>query len=247
MIEADFNSLMETLLGGNLVDVELTTTDYTAAFEMAKRVHQTKGNIGESKAFVTLDVTSGATTYTVDPSILRITQILKPGGSTFYAENPFHRATLNDLINPLIGGGSCGSDSNQFSVLNYDLTLGYLEQLEKLSVKDVRFTYNRYNQSLLIEQQPVSDETWLMEAYLTLTDDLYRDMVWIQDWTLAELKIILGTAYRKFSSLNTPAGEIALDGPELIQEGREDKERLLEDIANYVDGEIGDFGGIVIE
>jgi hypothetical protein len=237
---------METLIGGNLVDVELTAADYDTAFTRAKTKFQQHGNHGFEPEFYSLPVLTGENVYTLTSEVVEIIKVIRPS-SGFYTDNPFHIAMIQDLISPLYRSNSgCGDASGVGDLLIYDLTLAYLEEIDRRRVTDVIFHYNPFNKKLILEQQPVGDETWLLHAYSTMTDEIYREMFWIQDWALSELKIILGMAYRKFSSLNTPAGDNSLPGTELIQEGRDDQARLIEDIKNFVDGESSTAGGVII-
>ena len=62
---------------------------------------------------------------------------------------------------------------------------------------------------------------------------IHRDE-WIKEWALAEAKEVLGRIRSKFGSFPGPRGDLSLDGETLISEAREDKERLLERLNEYV-------------
>lgn len=79
---------------------------------------------------------------------------------------------------------------------------------------------------------------------MELGDDHYASIDWIVRWTIAEAKQILGQAYRKFQSVAGPTGEVSLNGDSLISEAQQEKEALLMDIENFVDGAI-DYAPIV--
>lgn len=49
---------------------------------------------------------------------------------------------------------------------------------------------------------------------------------WIKDYTLALCKELLGIVRRKMSSIPIPNGELTLDGPEMVSQGREDQLNL---------------------
>ena len=62
----------------------------------------------------------------------------------------------------------------------------------------------------------------------TIYNNLY-DRNWIQDYIVARCKIILGMIRRKFANFNSIGNTgISLDGSELIQEGKEEIEKLEE-------------------
>lgn len=57
---------------------------------------------------------------------------------------------------------------------------------------------------------------------------------WIYQWTLALSKELLGLIRSKFKNFPIPSGELELNGDDLIQQAREDKERLLTGEAGIV-------------
>lgn len=227
MIDLDFYQELEGALGGYLVDVELTEDDYIRAFNQAKRMYKQKGNNNYRHKYSDLNVTTGVRNYPVDPSINEIIKIIKPGG--LYTDNPFTIAAIQDMFNGV------RSDSG---LATYELTSQMIENIEIYTAHFTNFSFDRLNHTIELWDTPKTDETWILEVYVDLTDDEYRDVVWIYEWTLAELKITLGRAYSKFSTVGGPTGETSLNGDQLIQEGREDKDRLLEDIKNHVDGDM---------
>jgi hypothetical protein len=81
------------------------------------------------------------------------------------------------------------------------------------------------------------EELWFLECYMNLDEEEYMDILWVQQWSLAEAKQMLGYAYRKFSSVSAPTGETQLSGDAMINEARDEMERLLVDIENQTDGD----------
>ena len=59
---------------------------------------------------------------------------------------------------------------------------------------------------------------------------------WLQDYSLAFCKSILGQARGKFSTLAGPQGGTQLNGASLLQEANEEMTKLEEDLKNFVDG-----------
>jgi hypothetical protein len=59
---------------------------------------------------------------------------------------------------------------------------------------------------------------------------------WIQDYAYALSKMILGEARSKFASLAGPQGGTQLNGTALIAEGKEEIQKLEEDLKAYIDG-----------
>jgi len=59
---------------------------------------------------------------------------------------------------------------------------------------------------------------------------------WLQEYSLAFCKSILGQARGKFGSVAGPQGGSQLNGAALLQEANEEMTKLEEDLKNYVDG-----------
>jgi hypothetical protein len=58
---------------------------------------------------------------------------------------------------------------------------------------------------------------------------------WIRDFTLALATIVLGRVRSKLKTLPIPGADLQLDGEELVSQGREDKEKLLDDLRTMMD------------
>lgn len=229
MNDLDFFEELEAALGGNLVDVELTEDDYLRAFNRAKRVYKQRGNDNMRRSFQTISIIAEQVDYTVDPLTNEIMQLIKPSG--FSSDNPFTQAMVNDFFGG-IRSGNVGGD-----LATYELSSQMIENLEIYTANATPYHFDRIGKTIKLLDVPTVSENWILDTHTSLTDNEYRDKIWIYDWSLSELKITLGRAYSKFSSLSSPTGETSLDGQTLIQEGREDQVQLLEDIKNHVDGD----------
>jgi hypothetical protein len=58
----------------------------------------------------------------------------------------------------------------------------------------------------------------------------------VSKYAMAESKITLGNAYRKFSAIPGPGGGLTLPGDALVAEGREEIEKLEQDVLDYLYG-----------
>ena len=236
MNKEDFFEEVMISLGGNLVDVELEDKELNLAFKKAKRTFIQKGHNSYRRMFYKTAVTKGCMIIPVPYNVDTVVRIIKPRRG-FHIGDDFSLAAFNDIFPVTVSGGTSGD------LLSYELTLQKLERWEKYMATDVDFNYDPFKHTISIMKAPLRDEVWLVELYTNLEDSEYMDILWIQNWTIAEAKIMLGTAYRKFSSLPSPDGTVSLDGGSLIQEGKEEKLALLEEIENYTDGAI-DFNEI---
>jgi hypothetical protein len=232
MLSTDFNQLILTALGGNLVDVELTAADYAFAFANAKRVWIQYGNSNTNEQYIPLSVIKGTQTYDMSNSPAQIDTVLNivRSGSGFYTSDPFSVATFNELFQGLYTGYT-------IDLLSLEEIYELIEELKIYTVFDPEFIWNKRTQQLRFLKTPQIDDTTFVHAYCYETDENMRDMIWIQQWAIAECKVILGTAYKKFSQVSGPAGEIQLNGDSLITDGRQMMTDLRKSIDDYTDGD----------
>lgn len=239
MTKDEFDSEIMTLLGGNLVDVELTPEDYDTAFKRAKKVFLQKGNNNYVETYISLPIKKDQTEYdlsTLGVEFQGISEVVQMD-ETFVSDNPFSQAILNDIMFGLTSFS--GPD-----FITYELILNLKETLARYTIKEIPYTFNRFTRQMRLLGIPKRDTIWFLRAMTTPPDDQLRDILWIQEYAHAEALHILGMAYRKFQTLPSPTGESSLSGDSMIQDAKEMKEKLMDDIANYVDGE--PTGGAII-
>lgn len=75
--------------------------------------------------------------------------------------------------------------------------------------------------------------------YLPRKMDWQETHEWVQDYALALSKQMLGRIRSNISQVVTPGGAVQLDGPTLLQEGLQEKERLEEDLLTKWSGPLG--------
>ena len=83
-------------------------------------------------------------------------------------------------------------------------------------------------------------ESVILHVYNTKPDSMLisdaQILPWIQDYTLAFCKSILGQARSKFTSVAGPQGAGQLNGTALLAESQQEMERLDEELKRYIDG-----------
>ena len=58
---------------------------------------------------------------------------------------------------------------------------------------------------------------------------------WCRQFTLALSKELLGMIRSKFSTVPIPGSDLTLNGPDLVSQGREDKDKLVESLKEMLD------------
>lgn len=231
MNEIDFYNEIITKLGGTLVDVEVEYDDMEIFFKRAKRRFQQRGHNGYRVHYEEVSLVDGQLVYPLpsDPVVNTVTRVMSPWGDGLNLNDPFQRIVYNDIYTMATRGG--------FSSLNLGLLLMQFEQLGKY-IPEIEFDHDKPGNQIVLVPGGAQSGKCLIECYVNLEDEEYRDIEWIIDWTAAEAKEALGLAYRKFQQLPGPMGQSSLSGGELVQEAKEEKEKLLEDIENFVDGDL---------
>ena len=232
MITQQFYDEIIFHLSGTLVDVELELEDVDKAFNYALQQYKQKGSDNHDRAFMPLQVEKNKNEYDVPPEVNTINQIIRSKATDgIYPNDPFSNAMVQDYFNhSTTFGGS------YFMI--YDLTMNIIENHRMYTAEEPNFRYLRSKNKLVLMNPPRTNQTWYIDVYVTLNDAAYEKILWVKDWTIAECKQILGRAYRKFGgNLPSPNGETQPDGNDLVQEAQQEKEALLEQISDFVDGE----------
>lgn len=240
MIFDDFYEEVITTLGGTLVDVELVESDIKICLKKAIRTFKQKGHNNFRRQFLALPVEVDTQIYPLpdSPRIDTVVKIMRPDRETgFNSTDPLSIALYDQLFGNVLGGGHCGT-CRQADFLTYELALQLQDMRSRYAAFETQFHHDKFNNTIEFYNNPRADATWIVECYTDLTEEEYMDVDWIIRWTVAEAKEMLGLAYRKFGSLPGPNGETSLDGNSLIQDAKTEKEALIEDILNFVDGDI---------
>ena len=156
----------------------------------------------------------------------------------------------------IYGGGPQDVWAHAFAQQYYDLAAGggslltshlvasYGEELSRMFAGDLMFQWDEQSHELEILRAVRGYETVVIEGMMERSEqELLQDRwckQYIQNWALAELKMMLGLIRSKFASGTPgPAGTINLNGELLVSEARQDMIELKEELLNY------EYGGMV--
>lgn len=234
-------------LGGGLVDVEFECEEHNLQFDShnsikyalnkAIRTWQQKGNHNLNKAFALMEVEKGKRVYDLPPpeqgKIDTIVKIIRPERG-WSVDNPFHVMAYNEMFQYPTTGGCKGSSTNW---VMYEMTLQALDDAKRYTAYDMQFIHQKHKNTIELLKEPDANGKWFLECYKELELEEYMDVLWVQDYTLAIAKELLGTAYRKLQSVAGPTGEVSLSGDQLVSEAKEEKRELMEQIQQGTDGD----------
>lgn len=233
----EFVEDVSTMLSGSLVDVELNEPDYALAFYLAKRTWQQKGSDNLNLSYLPLTVTPKINAYVLPENVSSVAEVIETKAGFGAMEDPFAMANFQQTFTYGMGGSVSG---DYFMI--YDMTKQIIENNKMYLAAEPNYRFNPRTHTLQLHNPPRVERNWLLEVYTTPTDLEYEQVLWILQWTVAECKQILGRAYRKMGSLPSPTGETQIDGDQLVQESQQDKERLLEEIDMFTDGDADGMG-----
>lgn len=233
--EALFNNL-RLRLGGDIIDLELDPQHYQAAYNYAIKVYRQRAENATVESYTLLTIIKNVDTYTLPSEFINVRSIFRrtvgletgPSSTSF---DPFSSAILNTyLLNYNYTGG----------MATYDFYAGYVELAARMFGGFVVYTFNPVTKVLkMVRDFKGTGERVLIWADVQRPEiELLQDPgagVWIGDFILSQLKMIIGEAREKYGTVSGPGGGTTLNGTAMKAEAKEAQEKLIEQLKAYVD------------
>jgi len=233
--EALFNNV-RLRLGGDIIDLELDPQHYEAAYDYAIKVYRQKAQNSTQESYTLMTIIKNIDTYTLPSEYVNVRAIFRrtvgletgPSSTSF---DPFSSAILNTyLLNYNYTGG----------MATYDFYAGYVELAARMFGGYVTYTFNPVTKVLrVVRDFKGTGERVLIWADMTRPEtELLQDPgigIWLTDYILATVKIIIGEAREKYNSIAGPSGGTSLNGQAMKSEGKAEQERLIDELKRYVD------------
>ena len=231
-------------LGWPQLCVELGEEQFNIAIDNALQNYRQLSSGAYRRGFVLYKLLPGQQTYYLNSAIdktdhiVDIHKIHRMGPLGVYGGGPndvWAQAFAQQYYDLAAGGGD---------ILSTHLVAAYGEELNRLFAGDLTFQWDEPSHELVILRAIRGYETVVIECMLERPEqELLQDrwcQQYIQNWALAELKMMLGLIRSKFSSGTPgPGGTINLNGELLVSEARQDMTELKEELLNY------EYGGLV--
>lgn len=235
-------------LGGTGIPVHLERDDYVFSLESAVNMYRTRSSRSINQTFGFLELIAGQQVYVLNERVDVVKRICRgnfggiagtgnttgggigSGGGSFES---FGAATAHLLMT---GGlsGSGGADLTTFDFMRQKQ-----ETMAKLFASEINFNYRVEDHSLIIFQPPRQGETVLLELSVlkTMTELLCDHWAydWLQKYTLAVGKTILGEKYSLFATIAGPQGGTVMKGEQLKQAGEHEMEKLEDELMEWGD------------
>ena len=235
-LKQDLQQHIYSRLGGDMVDVELDPSHYDTSINRALTKYRQRSENAVEESYAVLELVGEQQIYILPNEVMSVKQIFRRGlGNSQSTSNfePFSSGWMNAY---LLQSGRQGG------MVMYDLYAGFQELAMRLFGGYLNFTFNPTTKELtLIRKIPIgAEENVLLWQYnykpdVIILRDTYSGQ-WIQDYSYAQAKFILGEARSKFSTINGPQGGTTLNGDTLKQEAAKEMEKLEQDLLNFEDG-----------
>ena len=238
-----------TLLGGTSIPVHMERDDYVMAFESALNLYRTRSSRSVNQGIGFLETEPGRSQYVLHQRVDVVQRIgrargLFAGTGSGGNFDSFSMATMNSLLR---GNTGTGGTSGAIDLVSYEFAMQYQETIAKLFAAEIRFSYRPESGLLVLYQTPKANESIILEVSVLKTiSDLLADhwaYDWLQKYTLAVSKGILGEKYSLFATFAGPQGGTVLKGEQLKQASEQEKERLEQELLDM--GDSADIAHIV--
>lgn len=235
---------VSTRLGVGIIDIELDPKHLDLAFRRSIMRYRQKSDNSMEESFMFLDLQPEQSTYTLPSEVQEIHYIYRRtigGSSGGAAIDPFSLAFTNNIYmiqNP----GALGTTGSGF-IATYDLAMGFQSVVGRMFGRELLFVWNASTKKLTIERHFTYTEQVLMHVYNAkpievLLKDPYAQL-WLQDYTVAQSKLIMAEARGKYQQLAGPQGGITMNADKISTEAKDEIERLDKELENYNDQHAG--------
>jgi len=225
-------------LGSQIVDVEIDNEHLEVGLENAINRYRQLSENSVEEAYGFLKIEKDRQDYYLDSNILEVRQIFRrtigstSGGGASNFE-PFEAGYMNMYM---LKAGRVGG------LATYEMFSGYQETAARMFGGFLNYTFDPVTKKLTLIRKVDSDagEDVLLWIYNQKPADnlLQHHMTkkWMEDYTLAMSKQILGESRSKFATIAGPQGGTTMNGSELKAEGQQEMADLVMQLNNYEDG-----------
>jgi hypothetical protein len=231
-------------LGYPVVEVELTPYQIDRAIDLAIASLRKRGSAAYKRGFFFLDVQPGYQHYKLTDKRVGFNTVVTVMGA--------HRFT-SAFLSSAHGSGVYGQivlqhlyNMGTFDLLSYHLVSQYVEQMEHLFATRLMYHWNETSRTLSFYQSFTTWERILLDVTVERTEqDIMKDRwtrTWIEQYSLAESMQTLARIRGKYASLPGAGGGVSLDAADLMMRASEIKERLYQQLDDYIADKPEDYG-----
>jgi hypothetical protein len=223
---------VKNFLGDGMIDIEADPAHLETGLEKALAVYRQRSQNAVEESYCFLDLVIDQNEYILPKEIKTVREVFRrsigsrtgggDGGTLF---EPFNLAYTNTYLL---------SATNMGGLATYYMFGAYQKLVGKMFGSFINFTFHPTTHKLTIMQRPQSTERVLLWVYndrpdIQILQDTYAG-IWVRDYTLAMVKIMIGQAREKFSQIASPTGGVQLNGQSMKQEGQTQADKLEEEL-----------------
>lgn len=235
-LKQDLFNYVALQLGSGIIDIEPDAEHYEAAYQRTIGIYRQRAQNAYEESYSFLELVTNVNIYTLPQEVVSVRQLFRRtfGDSTGpFASNfdPFSQASLNVyLMNFNVAGG----------LATYDFYSQYVELAGRMFGAYINYSFNPVTKKLQLMRDPKGyGEEVLMWTYnlkpeFNLLSD-FQISQWIRDCMVGAMKVIIGEAREKFSTIAGPQGGTSLNGASMKTEGQAIIDKCVEELKNYID------------
>ena len=221
----DVKNYIKSYLGSETINVELNDTQLT--FQISEQ-QQTISRYIPTIRRVTIELVPGMRSYNLrdvdNREIISVFQVVRLNENNVF----YNQLKLDPLLHP-------------YNVDDFISIMQLINMRRKFLNTDPNFDYDP-NLQILYFYPPITnmEKYQIIDYQVTpeiheLTEYNYR---WLKRYQLQISKEILGRIRSKYTGVNTPLGNIQLDGNTLLNEQQQEKDKLLEELKQRITADI---------
>lgn len=240
MTKEQLRNYIKRQFGYPLVKVELTNDQIEDSIDYAAhKFSEWATENANEEVFFTIPLSAGQSYYDLPNGVITIVDYSDSGGRSTGGVN-----TLFTVENFLYSMGYYPTLSDaQGSLLNYHMVLDFLNTLERYVVNQYVYKYHKFSNQLQLIPTPTQTGQFVLIHAFVLTGSMspgwdetqYYEWLygksWVRNYAIALSKEKLGYIRRKFGQFDSIGNTgIKLDGEQLVQEAKEELDKLSESL-----------------
>jgi hypothetical protein len=219
--ELEFISYIRTKLGEPKVRVELADSQIkTNLYDALQLFREYSTSRGNQRSYMALDLVVGQQDYQLPDYVMQVGYDKTSSSVSAWVLAQLSGAAASDVLS-----------LKSFDMVSFYMLQQWLHYLKYVSISKFRLFFN--SNTKILHVVPPPDDSYVklfIEVFHQApSDELYNER-FVRDYALALCKISLGEIRSKFQSLPGFNNSVSLNGETLKTEGKEEKDKLEEDL-----------------
>jgi hypothetical protein len=223
--------------------VHLNNAELDLCVDRALQKYRQRAQNASTVGYFFLQMVPGESSYILPAEIVAVDGVYRRGVGSVQAFAPGSFGAGGPTLDPFDVAFTniyLLQMNNPGGLTTYEIFSGYIGEVMRMFGGYLIYHFDRSTRRITIDRNLRGGEIVLLKCSFykferqILSD--YDMRPWIQNYALAEAKMILGSKYSKFGSLPGPQGGITLNGDAMKAEAKEEMEKLEIDLDMYVDG-----------